>query len=830
METLTNGSSLHDNTASLYGGGARVWGTLRSLDTSSDIDDNAAAHGGGGISVMGGTLHLIEADLSGNQATAADGRGGAILLENGAVMTMTGNVWVYDGNQAYDGAGIYADEATVSLGTATIGGNSAVHRGGGVCLMNDSTLSASSAKVGSDVSPLGNEAAFGAGMYVMTSTVSFEGRVYDNVAANAGAGVYARASTLNLTNAYVGGIDANQPNQLDSDGHLGAGLYLADGTQATLDNTVVAGNAFTTEDYAYGGGLYVIGGSVVTMTASSVENHVAPSVTDGRGGGVYVSESTLTLDDSRVISNTAGAAGGGLRLYNTGALNVRNDSRIVNNHALNGTGGGIASSGVFDVNVTDATLRSNTAAAIGGAIYVDGGTLDFTGGWTLRQNQAGGNGGAVAVVGTAEASFRAGAYSLVYSNQALGGHGGMLYLGNGTTVRLHAIQGHQMTIYANRAGENGGALYADDGGSFDVYGRVSFDRNRADNGGAICLVNGSRAWLDDYQEVRPQLWDNRADSGSGGAIHAVDSPRVECYGATFGRAGEGNQASASGGAIYLSGSDFRADNCVFQANRAAGDGGAIAAYASTVGIDAIYSGPPAAGRRVGHAGEMLTLAPPTATGCDPLEGLCSAFFENGADSDADDTGAGGALYTNDGTTQIAHTYFHSNTAVRGGAMHQVGSSALADVANTLIYSNTATGGLGAGVRTEGGAFTVTHVTLANNVDGAGYSQSNTDGYAANSIAWGNEMGGFWITSGLLDGTCNIDQTGNVGTDVDPEFVDPGAGEDYRLSEGSPAVDACATGLPVDLDNAARPYGDAYDMGAYEFGLRFVYLPLVLQGH
>jgi len=224
--------------------------------------------------------------------------------------------------------------------------------------------------------------------------------------------------------------------------------------------------------------------------------------------------------------------------------------------------------------------------------------------------------------------------------------------------------------------------------------------------------------------------------------------------------------------------------------------------------------------------ERDTLGPPVpaapaaiaATPCDPLTEQCSAFRGNIADSNANDSGGGGALYTNDSSAQIAHTYFYSNTATRGGAIYQVGSNALADIANTLIYSNTATASFGAGIRTEGGTFTMTHITLANNINGAGYSQSNTNGYATNSIAWGNEAGGFWITSGPLTGTCNIDQSANVGVNVNPQFVAPGAGENYRLRGSSPAIDACATGLSPDLVNTPRPFSSAYDMGAYEYAL------------
>ena len=95
----------------------------------------------------------------------------------------------------------------------------------------------------------------------------------------------------------------------------------------------------------------------------------------------------------------------------------------------------------------------------------------------------------------------------------------------------------------------------------------------------------------------------------------------------------------------------------------------------------------------------------------------------------------------------------------------------------------------------------------------------------NTIIWGNSVGAF----GALTATsCNIDQGGTAGPATNPLFIGAGAAEDYHLGAGSPAIDACATGLPRDLSNAVRPYGPQFDMGAFERHLHFVYLPLTMR--
>ena len=63
----------------------------------------------------------------------------------------------------------------------------------------------------------------GAGLYAITSTVDFAGRIINNDASNSGGGLYATASVITLTNATVGGTGTNQPNSIGADGLKAAG-------------------------------------------------------------------------------------------------------------------------------------------------------------------------------------------------------------------------------------------------------------------------------------------------------------------------------------------------------------------------------------------------------------------------------------------------------------------------------------------------------------------------------------------------------------------------------------------------------------------------------
>jgi predicted outer membrane repeat protein len=311
------------------------------------------------------------------------------------------------------------------------------------------------------------------------------------------------------------------------------------------------------------------------------------------------------------------------------------------------------------------------------------------------------------------------------------------------------------------------------GGVHAVAGEVVLDGNawvyRGDAyDGAGIYADGASLTL-----MNSQVGGNDAAHDGGGLYLANGSILTGTTSARIGRYGYPNNGRYGGG-IYADGSSLTFEGTVAH-NTASSRGGGIAALgASDVAI------------------------------------ARATFQENTS------VEYGGGIYAHDSTLTVDHTRMHRNAGERGGAIFQDGTNALTDLSDTLIYSNTSTTGFGAGIRAEDGAITMTHVTLAHNQYGAGYSQSSTNGYAYNSIAWGNELGGFWITSGPLTGACNIDQSGNVGIMDDAQFVNPGAGEDYHLQGTSPAVNLCGDGFLTDLDEILRPVGSGYDAGAYEY--------------
>ncbi|MDO8674286.1 MAG: hypothetical protein Q7O66_22995, partial [Dehalococcoidia bacterium] len=333
---------------------------------------------------------------------------------------------------------------------------------------------------------------------------------------------------------------------------------------------------------------------------------------------------TLTSAPTQLNGNAAGSvvdvsAGSVVALRN---LNLTGGSAF---------GAGLELLGSSTVTLSNTNIFSNTGLS-GGGIYVGAGSVvTFSDDSDIYNNTASGDGGGAMVFGQL---FGYDTDSDVYQNSAANG-GGIAVPGG--TVRLT-----NSNVVANTATNNGGG--------FSVT-----------NGGVFYLANGSRTWLDDFLNIMPRFMVNTA--ANGGAIYAANSPRVDCDGAEFGSSNDGNKATTgSGGAIYLGGSALFADNCIFRNNEAqAGNGGAIAAYTSTLSIDTDY---PASVAAPNLSPDRRQSIEPLATLCNPSTVQCSSLYGNRAISSTLSNGYGGAIYVNASTLSLADTFLHRNTAVR----------------------------------------------------------------------------------------------------------------------------------------------------------------------
>ncbi len=157
---------------------------------------------------------------------------------------------------------------------------------------------------------------------------------------------------------------------------------------------------------------------------------------------------------------------------------------------------------------------------------------------------------------------------------------------------------------------------------------------------------------------------------------------------------------------------------------------------------------------------------------------------------------------------------------------RVGSGTVS-LTRTVIVGNWARYGGGVGIygvvesrNPADSPATIANCTIAHNIaqtSGGGISTTGpgTTTAIANTIVWGNSIGGIYgQDSTVVAVDHSIDQgelpwpgPGNI--NVDPLFVDPESG-DYRLQAGSPAIDAGDAALN-------DPDGSRADIGAIPFG-------------
>lgn len=420
----------------------------------------------------------------------------------------------------------------------------------------------------------------------------------------------------------------------------------------------------------------------------------------------------------------------------------------------------------------------------GGAIHARSGSTVSTingGLFTFISDSSARDGGAIAL---SESS--ANLFEIAFDRNNASRDGGAV-----SAMNSDVTFGFNSSFRNNSAGEAGGAVSLNEGTLEFTYAAIFSSNNAGFVGGAIDVLFGDLRIRPSSDEFFPALFISNSADNAGGAISmragsdALPNPTIE--GVEF----VDNSASALGGAlVFADTTGVDVVDSTFSGN-SAGNGGAV------------YSQDSSSTFRSSDTCKAFQFA-------DPDE-YCSQFLENTAAS-------GSAIHYRDNSVQnvVLTTAFVGNSGPNTVEVADGGSAGPSAVAmeSVWFFEN-----LGDAVVANGSsAYQVVHGTFDNNSGSAFVGTDTSSLTMLNSIAFGNDGGGvISVGTGPVTVGCNIDQSGLVGLNIDPLFVDTGDGASH-LDLLSPAVDACSelAAGEFDLEGRARTQRSAPDMGAFEF--------------
>ena len=234
--------------------------------------------------------------------------------------------------------------------------------------------------------------------------------------------------------------------------------------------------------------------TTVNLTRTTIKNCKATNSSAGNGGGICASGATVNITNCTIKGNTAraagGSGGGGGAIYSekTGstasAVTIKggtiggtgtNDANVAKNL---GSGGAIYIGEGCTLNLggtpaEGVQLIGNEAESSGGGIYASGATVNITN-CTIKGNTAraaGGSGGGGGAIYSEKTGSTASAVTIKGgtiggtgpndANKAENlGIGGAIYIGEGCTLNLGGTPAEGVQLIGNNAGESGGGIFA----------------------------------------------------------------------------------------------------------------------------------------------------------------------------------------------------------------------------------------------------------------------------------------------------------------------------------------------------------------------------------
>ncbi len=170
---------------------------------------------------------------------------------------------------------------------------------------------------------------------------------------------------------------------------VGGGVRVLSSGSLSVGHSVIRDNTARGAG-GQGGGIWLSNASHVSLAQATVRGNIAAGAIPSAGGGIS-SFGTLDVSQSTIRANTASNGGGG-GIFSDGPATIRRSTLSGNAAGLDG--GGLSSTS--PLTVVNSTFAGNTAELSGGGIFNDGGALALRNATIARNAAAQGQGGGLA--------------------------------------------------------------------------------------------------------------------------------------------------------------------------------------------------------------------------------------------------------------------------------------------------------------------------------------------------------------------------------------------------------------------------------------------------
>ena len=569
--TLTvNGGVFTNNSTVKYGGGAFVnFGTM--TFAGGTIKDNRAAMDAGAIFNSGGaSLTITGGKISGNSSGGLDsqneffGKAGGVYNDAAATLYMSGEPVIKDnanGNLWLGGSSVIniteapgsnakVDVRADNMPRAVTSGFSGTATG--VFTFGGGRTGAKKDSNGEIVAKVSAE--WTVNSWATLKTAVNNAGDGDTIALSADITNTSKEKSIHVSDKIVyidlrgHTVDVNRKDESTGDDYHF--MYVEDdGVLAVKDSygggiikngNATSGGAFDTDTSAAELYLYNI----------TIQNNKA-----SEDGGAIRNRANLYVENCVFVGNSSSDDGGAIMVYDD------SDSCYIKNSVFIGNSSS-SQSGAIDHNrsitstLENTFIVNNTAADIGGGIYVRYGTVEMIGGAVI--GNSGTEGGGVYVeegkTFTADGTLFSGNKTTSGS-----GSGGAVY-SHGTASLANCV------VSGNTANGNGGALYNGNNASNATLTNTVLQNNSANRGGAVyintaavnmtgCTVTGNTA------------------SVTGGAVYtnSGSNPALNAVSTVF----KGNSANSQGGGAIAAYSNIQLEKCTVTGNTANTNGGGV---------------------------------------------------------------------------------------------------------------------------------------------------------------------------------------------------------------------------------------------------------------